>query len=387
MLNSLYYFCLGKSVRTLDCNSFNSNDFSSSNYASGDKSPSSGSISLAELQADMSPSLLNLRGSVEDLIADDASSEGPMSGDGSSRARTRSEDSSELLNGRCEDSAQSGPGSPGHEDSAKLEHGTRSREDSVKLEPEAVNRPIEDLESGTRNRGCDESELGAGVRFLEDLECGTPRRKSEDSEADPVTLVKGRKDSELDERYEDSARLVPGTSDRRHEEAENGTRKDSEPGTLNRGYRDSVESQQGTLNGAYEYSESKALPGQYEASVKLEHGKGLEAGIRGSKDSESGILKEGESEPPSLEPGEASDSIQFKISEAIRDLDTILAEETSSETSDCTHIELGASEGNNLELDDDAESAVLNSEASGLQKNELSKSGAGGHVHVSMVDD
>ncbi|GFV64008.1 hypothetical protein TNCV_4879621 [Trichonephila clavipes] len=57
---------------SVDCDSVMSSDFDPGAY--GDKSPSSSSFSMGyegELAADISPSLLNLRGSVEDLIADE----------------------------------------------------------------------------------------------------------------------------------------------------------------------------------------------------------------------------------------------------------------------------------------------------------------------------
>ncbi|GIZ02041.1 hypothetical protein CEXT_205611 [Caerostris extrusa] len=57
---------------SLDCDSVMSSDLDPGAY--GDKSPSSSSFSMGyegELAPDISPSLLNLRGSVEDLIADD----------------------------------------------------------------------------------------------------------------------------------------------------------------------------------------------------------------------------------------------------------------------------------------------------------------------------
>lgn len=66
-----------------DCDSMKSSEFDSHHY--GDKSPSSGSFSMgyeAELASDISPSLLNLRGSVEDLIiSEDAA---PNGGQGTS---------------------------------------------------------------------------------------------------------------------------------------------------------------------------------------------------------------------------------------------------------------------------------------------------------------
>lgn len=65
-----------------DCDSMMSSEFDPNQY--GDKSPSSGSFSIgyeAELTSDISPSLLNLRGSVEDLITSEEVEEVIVSGD------------------------------------------------------------------------------------------------------------------------------------------------------------------------------------------------------------------------------------------------------------------------------------------------------------------
>ncbi|KAG8191327.1 hypothetical protein JTE90_006075 [Oedothorax gibbosus] len=317
-------------------------DFTGGSYSSdfdGDKSPSGGSISLGDLAADMSPSLLNLHGSVEDLPSS------TVMGD------------TDAVNGYSEEPSEPSmfsnipAGDHRYDDSSEPSTSEPSMSSSMS-EP--------DFKNGVASTAADISVV-------------------RDHRSSPSEFVKNQHDepSPLNSSAEKCTKPFPFQSGNLYE-----------PSTFDTSYQ---QLDKFSERGASDVNRLNKLPEQA-SNVNKSGPSVCESSTFGDdpKNSEPSrlFLNDDFSEPPSLDnpSSETSDSIQLRITEAIQDLDTILAEEVScSEASACNTPEMKPRKVGQQHIKTPNGDVAVDLEEP--NKEMLGQKTEGGYVNVSMVDD